>query len=343
MKNFKFLFVFACLLGMMACQQDQTIQPKLSDLEVNAAFDGETLAEHQTSPSQRTLTSREEQVAIIDPGTLVCNDVIDFNDLATGNYDGIIDKGFVKFAERFSGQTVAAAGSFDVLSGTPNDPISLQVGDANKNLHVTSFGGSQVIDGLGPSGFPNFNAIGEGAISFMFNYDQSELAITTNGSNNGVATASFFRRDGSLIETKTLSLGVGAKVFAFRRAGEVNDIAGVSITNTDGGGINYDNLTFCEVFDTDGDGCYDPDDPHPNSILDATVIIDGCDSGVPNVFPVPCSTMSDLIADCAASAGNHGEFVSCVSALSNQWKADGLITGAQKGAIQSCAAQANLP
>ncbi len=74
-----------------------------------------------------------------------------------------------------------------------------------------------------------------------------------------------------------------------------------------------------------------------------TVIIDGCDSGVPNKLTPSGSLMSCDIAACAASAENHGQFVSCVAALTNAWKAAGLITGAQKGAIQSCAAGANIP
>ena len=53
--------------------------------------------------------------------------------------------------------------------------------------------------------------------------------------------------------------------------------------------------------------------------------------------------MSDLIGDCAAKAKNHGQFVSCVSDLTNAWKTAGLITGAQKGAIMSCAGSSNIP
>lgn len=97
--------------------------------------------------------------------------------------------------------------------------------------------------------------------------------------------------------------------------------------------------------DADDDGCLDDVDPHPESNVEATVIIDGCDSGVANIFVSDdgCSTMSDLIADCAADATNHGEFVSCVSGLTNAWKNAGIISGSEKGSIQSCAAQSNLP
>jgi len=51
--------------------------------------------------------------------------------------------------------------------------------------------------------------------------------------------------------------------------------------------------------------------------------------------------MSDLIAQCAAGAKNHGAFVSCVAHLTNKWKKQGLITGNEKGKIESCAAKAN--
>jgi len=48
--------------------------------------------------------------------------------------------------------------------------------------------------------------------------------------------------------------------------------------------------------------------------------------------------MSDLITECADGSENHGQFVTCVSHLTNSWKNDGFISGKEKGAIQSCAA-----
>jgi hypothetical protein len=73
------------------------------------------------------------------------------------------------------------------------------------------------------------------------------------------------------------------------------------------------------------------------------VVLDACDTGVSNtVFPSGC-TISDLIASCAEGARNHGKFVSCVAHLTNDLKTAGTITGRQKGAIQSCAARADIP
>jgi hypothetical protein len=111
----------------------------------------------------------------------------------------------------------------------------------------------------------------------------------------------------------------------------------------DGAVYGTQTVAITVLTDSDGDGCANDVDPHPNSNKAPTVVIGGCNSNVPNLFVTQCSTMSDLIADCAANATNHGQFVSCVAALTNAWKAAGLITGAQKGKIMACAAQANIP
>ncbi len=91
--------------------------------------------------------------------------------------------------------------------------------------------------------------------------------------------------------------------------------------------------------DADGDGVVDDEDCNPNSIVSPTIVLCGRDSGVPNTLFENGCTMADLIAELAASASNHGQFVSGVAHLTDQWVADGLITGQQKGAVQSAAAR----
>jgi hypothetical protein len=95
--------------------------------------------------------------------------------------------------------------------------------------------------------------------------------------------------------------------------------------------------------DADLDGVADNVDCEPNSDLSPTVVIDGCDSGVPNTFFTNGCTISDLIKHAAVGAKNHGAFVSAVAHLLDDLKKTGVITGAQKGAIQSCAAGASIP
>jgi hypothetical protein len=92
--------------------------------------------------------------------------------------------------------------------------------------------------------------------------------------------------------------------------------------------------------DADGDGIADDEDCNPNSNMSPTIVIGGNNSGVPNrLFNNGC-TMADLIARAAAAASTHGGFVSAVAQLTNAWQAAGLITGAQKGAVENAAAKA---
>ena len=93
--------------------------------------------------------------------------------------------------------------------------------------------------------------------------------------------------------------------------------------------------------DLDGDGVPNDVDSCPTSDLSPTVVIEGCDSGVPNLQVEDGCNIGDDITDLAAIARNHGQFVSSVAQLGNDLKKRGLITGAQKGAIQSCAGSSN--
>jgi DNA-binding beta-propeller fold protein YncE len=95
--------------------------------------------------------------------------------------------------------------------------------------------------------------------------------------------------------------------------------------------------------DDDNDGVPDDEDMCPDSDLRDTVVIDEHDSGVTNHLLDGGCTISDLIAACADLATNHGEFVSCVAALTSELKDNGIISGKEKGAIQNCAARADLP
>lgn len=110
-----------------------------------------------------------------------------------------------------------------------------------------------------------------------------------------------------------------------------------------GSDINYDLTVTGNICDSDGDGVNDDEDAYPNSDMSENVAIDGCDSGVENHVFADGATMMDLINNCAATATNHGGFTSCVTGLTNDWKSAGLITGAQKGSIQSCAGSASIP
>ena len=187
-----------------------------------------------------------EPVAQVDPATLTCDGTVTFDDVTGGgqpgtNYDAVFESGGADLAERFAGQALSASGDFDVLSGSPSNPLTLQTGAANQNLNVFVNGSTQVLTGLGPLAFPNSNAIGEGSFAVLFDFDQSEFGFDLVGGNSGSATVDFFGRDGTLIHTIVLT-ALSDQSYGFQREGGLNDIAGISIQNDDGGGIGFDNL-----------------------------------------------------------------------------------------------------
>jgi hypothetical protein len=95
--------------------------------------------------------------------------------------------------------------------------------------------------------------------------------------------------------------------------------------------------------DDDGDGITDDDDACLNSDLSETVAIDGCDSKVNNILFDEGCTIADLVTECAEQSGNHGKFIKCVARLTKNLMKRKIITGKEKGAIQSCAGQADIP
>jgi hypothetical protein len=115
-------------------------------------------------------------------------------------------------------------------------------------------------------------------------------------------------------------------------------------SDIDGDSVPNDNDAFptdgSEWDDSDGDGVGDNDDPFDNSSDSATVLVGDCDSGVGNQEVAPGAYLSDLLGELDDPA-NHGNYVGAVSALANEWKKDGLISGRDKGKITSCAAQSD--
>jgi len=113
----------------------------------------------------------------------------------------------------------------------------------------------------------------------------------------------------------------------------------------DGVGDACDNcpaLANDEQVDVDEDGLGDDCDACPESDTEPTVVIDGCDSGVANTQFTDGCTISDQIGVCEEGAKNHGKFVSCVAKKTNALKKAKVISGNQKGQIQSCAAQSDI-
>ena len=84
-------------------------------------------------------------------------------------------------------------------------------------------------------------SISDRLLAFSFSNDQSQFGFQLLGGNGGDAFVSFFRRNGTLIQTIDIG-GLADDFYGFSRDGGVLDIAGVSIYNNDAAGIGLDNL-----------------------------------------------------------------------------------------------------
>jgi hypothetical protein len=190
------------------------------------------------------------QITQVDPATLSGTQSVNFTGVAGGpspgtNYDGLLVIDGVAFGERFAGQSVSPLGVFDELSGSPTGPLDLLAGSAGRNLAVFTTPAGAVLGGIGTLGFPAADALGEGAVSILFPTLQSEFGFRLAGGNGGSAFLSFYRADGSLIGSSTLSnLPVGVSNYGFVRTGGIADIAGISLWNNDVTGFGIGSIRF---------------------------------------------------------------------------------------------------
>ena len=91
--------------------------------------------------------------------------------------------------------------------------------------------------------------------------------------------------------------------------------------------------------DADHDEVVDDEDCNANSDLRPTIFIGEINTGVANRFFQGGCSSADLIAQLAATSAGHGDFVSRVAALRNEWRKAGYISGGENGAIESAAAR----
>jgi hypothetical protein len=73
------------------------------------------------------------------------------------------------------------------------------------------------------------------------------------------------------------------------------------------------------------------------------LVIDGCDTGSPDLVLPGGTSFGHLVRGCAESAADNAEFADCVAQLADQWRSLSLITDAQSDLLRRCAETALLP
>ena len=148
-------------------------------------------------------------------------------------------------------------------------------------------------------------------------------------------TVKFFNNN-TLVEELNLSKEAG-NYLGVKTENLFNKIVISSIN----GSIFIDNITIgnCSA-DADGDGCLDSEDPFPNSNLSETVILADCDTGITNVLTDDCGIYLADIVDAleVQELKNHGQFVSAVAHMAQDWVDAGYITETEKSNMVTCAA-----
>lgn len=190
----------------------------------------------------------DEPVCQVSPETLALARIITFDDLPTSlgigrPLDGVLSREGARFGERFVGQTLTPEGDFDRVGGRATAPLELLPGAHYEGLGVLWIEGTSVLQGYGHRGFPKGEAVGEGAVSVLFDRDQWAVGLDIRGGEGGSATLRFINRNGQPIHAITIG-DLGEASYGFVRKDREADIAGLIVTNDDLEGIALDNLRF---------------------------------------------------------------------------------------------------
>jgi hypothetical protein len=187
-------------------------------------------------------------VCLVAPETLRLGRQVTFDDLPAGLGPGRLVAGplvaeGVRFGKGFAGQDRRADGPFDRITGPALAPLALLATPEAAIFSIIRLPDSNVLNGLGPLGWPRADATGEGAIAVLFDRDQAALRLDMRGGEGGTATVLFLARDGAVIASLVIG-PLAEDSYGLRRRDGLRDIAAIVITNDDPEGIALDALAY---------------------------------------------------------------------------------------------------
>lgn len=172
-------------------------------------------------------------------------------------YDDAMRFEGVSFGEYFVGQTVHAYrpgrngvwADFDRISGRPDAPLRLGKSARNQNLSlqwVRPLSAYQ-LHGRGARSVLLNNALGEGAISILFESPQRRFGLRYNASTivepAGTMTIDAYRDDGTRLGVRVVRTKDQGH-YGFETTCEQDLIQGVTITNSDPGGLGIYDVVY---------------------------------------------------------------------------------------------------
>ncbi|MGC9370051.1 MAG: hypothetical protein ACP5DX_10975 [Paracoccaceae bacterium] len=166
-----------------------------------------------------------------------------------------------RLGERFAGQRLepveqAPGLPHDRAAGAPETPLAVIDGAPGQNLSVSFHRAflSNALYPLGPRGYPEAEARGEGSAAFFFTRDSCAFALRlhteylddlgTNADHTGEVSFTFYARDGRMLGRETRAVPGGISSHGFQTADGAARIAGVLVENLDPGGIALDDIRF---------------------------------------------------------------------------------------------------
>lgn len=156
----------------------------------------------------------------------------DFEAYTPGNIDGTLNINVGTVGEVFVGQTVSEASGWDVVSGTPTDPLAIAPSTDEIQIFPYNRGNST----LGLIG----TTIGVGAVSILFDLNHTEIGLAILGANQGDVTFQFFDRTGTSVGTAVVTTILQDSDYTI--TSDAGAFAGVTITNNDAAGVTFDEL-----------------------------------------------------------------------------------------------------
>lgn len=161
-----------------------------------------------------------------------------------------------RIGSSFSGQRIAAEDGFDRLISSPSAPLALLTGEPGQGLSVATHRGfgSMALYPLGPAGFPAIEARGEGSLAILFDEDVCQVGLLVHSDYpdplgadpmpRGAVMLSAYARSGELMGSLSNRLQPGVTAHALRSTDSRAAIAGLTVENSDPGGIAVDDITF---------------------------------------------------------------------------------------------------